>query len=125
MRRFLAAAGLAVLGLSCWAQPLWPQEIDVGDLIKGYVEIDSIVVVHGHVAFVYGETLMTPNLPSAMWPMIVDTKELPNTQLQNLKVRCAADRTTSGGCTVRVRGQVQKVDGRLRLKATAIEFLPP
>lgn len=106
------------------AQAPQPREISVGDLIQGYVaDVGGPVVTTGHLAYVGDRVLLTPNQPSAMVPAVVDMSRLPPAVLAEVKARCAAVRTTFGGCQAKLQARVQPLDGRPGLIADHIEIL--
>ena len=120
----LPVALLAAYPPSAAAQQTPPQEIFVGDLIHKYVSTGTVVVTTGHLAYVNGQALLNPNLPSAMVPATVDITSLPSAIRDRVQTQCAAVGITYGGCLVKVQGQVQQINARPGLVASNIEFLP-
>ena len=108
---------------SASAQQAPPPEVHLGDVIQRYVPIGTIVSVRGHLAYVSGRAIMVPNMPSAMVPAIVDVTNLPPSDHERLQTACEAKSTTSGGCSVKIEGQIVEIDARPGLLATRIEFL--
>jgi hypothetical protein len=100
-----------------------PQLINIGDLIQGYVSVGAVVTTDGHLLYTEGRVRINPNMPSAMAPAIVDITDLPPATREQIQTRCAAISITSGGCAVKVEGQVQLIDGRPGLIAAKIDFL--
>ena len=105
------------------SQKAEPLEINAGTLIQGYVSVGTVVVASGHLAYVDGKALLNPNMPSAMVPTVVDIAGLSPADQKRVQTECAAIRITSGGCSVKVKGQVQQMNGRFGLVATDIEFI--
>jgi hypothetical protein len=99
-----------------------PQQVQVSDLIQGYVSLGTIITTQGHLAFTGGRARLNPSMPSAMVPAIVEITGLPPSDQERLQKQCTASSITSGGCRVRVEGRVQKIDGRPGLLATRLDF---
>jgi hypothetical protein len=96
----------------------------VGNVIQGYVPEGTLVETEGYLAHQDGQAFLTPNLPSAMWPLLVDTSALPADLERQVRDTCASRQFGQGGCCAVLRGEVRTINDRRGLAARVAEVRP-
>ena len=112
---------LAVMSPSS-AQPEEYRNVNVGEIIMGYVPDGTLVRTGGHVWFREAEVLLNVNVPSAHVPLRVDVSGVPVGRRTEWAACLAPGQDLGGGCGAVVRGRTGMVDGRRGIFAQGIEI---